>query len=157
MKAKLFWFPSTRESWLEQFIAIFDKKINFYLSFEIEALKVKKLGRESAEYKVQHEEKLLLSKINSSDFVILFDEKSATVKNSYDFSNKLVKALESSKQRVVFVIGGAFGLGEEVKKRANLRISLSNLTLSHQVATVIVLEQIFRALTIWKNHPYHND
>ena len=68
----------------------------------------------------------------------------------------MVRALESSKQRVVFLIGGAFGIGDKVKARANLKINLSNLTMSHQMALAMCLEQIYRAFTIWKNHPYHN-
>ncbi|MCB0390444.1 MAG: 23S rRNA (pseudouridine(1915)-N(3))-methyltransferase RlmH [Bdellovibrionales bacterium] len=156
MKIYLYWFPSSKENWLKEFIETYEKKISFYQTFQVEALRVKKAGRESSEIKKEHEEKILLSKIRDSDYVIVFDEKGYSCKDSIEFSQKLVHALESSKQRIVFIIGGAFGLGDKVIERSDMRLSFSKLTYSHQVAMVVGLEQIFRSFTIYKGHPYHN-
>ena len=157
MKLTLYWFPTSKEAWFNEVIANYEKKISFYQPFVVEALKVKKAGREAAEQKRDFEEKLLLTKIKPTDYVVVFDEKAGIPKCSLEFSKNLVTALESSKQRLVFIIGGAFGLGSEVKDRANLQLSFSYLTLSHQVALTVALEQIYRGLTIWKGHPYHNE
>lgn len=133
------------------------RKKNIFLSnFSSGSFEVKKAGRESSEIKKEHEEKILLSKIRDSDYVIVFDEKGYSCKDSIEFSQKLVHALESSKQRIVFIIGGAFGLGDKVIERSDMRLSFSKLTYSHQVAMVVGLEQIFRSFTIYKGHPYHN-
>ena len=57
---------------------------------------------------------------------------------------------------VALVIGGAYGLSEAVKKRADLLLSLSGLTLTHQMARLLLCEQLYRGLTILRNEPYHN-
>ena len=89
--------------------------------------------------------------------MILFDERGKLHKNSRDFSAAIVKAIESGRQRIVFVIGGPYGFSQKAKDRADLLLSLSPLTLNHHVAKVTALEQVYRALTIWKNIKYHND
>ncbi len=57
---------------------------------------------------------------------------------------------------MIFIIGGAYGVNEEVKKRADLKVSLSAMTMNHIMAQAVSLEQIYRAFTIIKNLPYHN-
>ncbi len=156
MTLVLYWFPTSKEEWLSEVIEKYEKKINFYFPFKIEPLKPKKLSREEAHIKIKHEEKVVLDKIKPTDFVIAFDEAGKLAADSVKFSQQLVRAIESSKKRVVFIIGGAFGLGGEVKKRSDLTLSLSSLTFSHQIVLAVALEQLYRSLTIYKNHPYHN-
>lgn len=156
MKLTFYWFSSSRENWLEDFIAKYEKKINSYTPFEVIELKSKKLGRKNALQKIKQEQSLLLSKITHSDFVVLFDEKGNSFKNSVDLSQTLQRMMDSPKSKIILIVGGAYGLGEIVKKRAQVIISLSSLTMSHQVATMMALEQIYRAFTIINNHPYHN-
>ena len=62
-----------------------------------------------------------------------------------------------AKKRVVFVIGGPWGFSEEVYKRADLRMSLSKMTFSHQMVRLLFLEQLYRAFTIIKGDPYHHE
>lgn len=152
----MFWFPTSKETWLDSVIENYHKKINFYVPFEVQDLKTKKIARENSLAKRKYEEEMFFNKINDSDFLVIFDEKGRLPKSSEDFSKELVRSLESSKQRVIFLIGGAYGIGEAIKQRANLKLSLSHLTMAHPVAMTMALEQIFRAFTIWKNHPYHN-
>ena len=70
--------------------------------------------------------------------------------DSFEFA-ELIK----DKQMINFFIGGAYGLEEEFKNRCNIKISLTPLTLSHKIAKIMLFEQIFRALAINNNHPYH--
>lgn len=156
MNLVLYWFPTSKEKWLDEVVLNYSKKISSYSEFQVIPLKPKKMGRDSSSIKIKHEEEVFLNKISDSDYLIIFDEKGTKTKSSIEFSECLVRALESSKQRVIFLIGGAFGIGDKVRERANLRISLSNLTMSHQIAMTVCLEQIYRAFTIWKNQPYHN-
>lgn len=156
MKVLFLYVKSNNESWAEAASQEFEKKIGRIIPFKIKALKSKNIARDQAEYKILEEEKMLLKEIKENDWVILFDEKGKFFKNSERFSEEIIHSLESGKQRLVFIIGGAFGLGPQVKKRANLLLSLSSMTMNHLVAQTVALEQIYRALTIWKGIPYHN-
>ena len=75
---------------------------------------------------------------------------------SIEFSKQIEKIETSGKKRTVFIIGGAYGVSENVKMKVNLKISLSKFIMNHLVAEVVVLEQIYRAHTIINRIPYHN-
>ena len=143
------------EPWLDEAVKRFEKKVSRFQPLEIVRIKSKGHGRDQAALKIKDEEELLFKQLGEKDFVIVFDEHGKSL-DSLEFSEQLSRALESGKARLVFVIGGAFGLGEQIKKRANLRISLSKLTFSHHVALAVALEQIYRAWTIRKGQRYHN-
>ncbi len=85
--------------------------------------------------------------------VILLEEKGKEF-NSLDFANHLENQLNSS-SKIIFVLGGADGHAEETLKLKNGSLSLSLLTFPHQLARLLFIEQIYRALTILKKHPYH--
>ena len=70
--------------------------------------------------------------------------------DSFEFAELL-----KGKQTINFFIGGAYGLDEEFKNRCNIKISLTPLTLSHKIAKIVLLEQLFRGVAINNNHPYH--
>jgi 23S rRNA (pseudouridine1915-N3)-methyltransferase len=97
------------------------------------------------------EGELLLQKLDSSSFVIALDEL-GNKHSSKEFAAMIAK--NSSKQ-VVFLIGGANGHSEEVRKRANVVTSLSDLTFPHMMVRLILIEQLYRAYTIQQGHPYH--
>ena len=156
MKLQLIYIQSSKEPWFSEATELYHKKINGFQSFEIKALKAKGLERSQADQKKKLESDLLLKNIETSDYVILFDENGKVFKDSVDFSKFLNQGLESGKQTIKFVIGGAYGSSEELQQRANLKASLSPLTMNHLVATVTALEQIYRGLTILKGIPYHN-
>ncbi|MBX7232430.1 MAG: 23S rRNA (pseudouridine(1915)-N(3))-methyltransferase RlmH [Bdellovibrionales bacterium] len=156
MKFSLLYISGQKEPYMEMVEEIYLKKINGFLPFQIQAIKAQSSGRDQAQNKSKLENGKILDAIKSGDFVFAFDEKGKAAKDSIEFSHWMVKALESGHQRVVFVLGGPYGLNSLVRKRAQQVISLSPLTLNHHVARVVLLEQIYRGLTIWKNLPYHN-
>jgi 23S rRNA (pseudouridine1915-N3)-methyltransferase len=94
--------------------------------------------------------------LSKRDFLIAFDENGIDF-TSKSFSIQIERIKNQSAQRICFVIGPAYGLHEEIKKRANLNLKLSNMTLNHQLAYLVALEQVYRALTISANHPYHHE
>jgi 23S rRNA (pseudouridine1915-N3)-methyltransferase len=112
--------------------------------------------RSSAEYRKKADTELLLKKITSDDYIVLFDEKGETL-DSKAFSQKLNQVLLSGKKRIVWIIGGAYGVDDRVKARANLKISFSKMVMNHLVAQTVALEQIYRGFAILKNLPYHNE
>lgn len=92
----------------------------------------------------------MLIKAAGNDFLIALDENGLQF-SSIDFANNIEKITKP----ISFLIGGAFGLSNEVKQKANLLLSLGKLTLPHVLARVILVEQIYRSYTITTNHPYH--
>ena len=102
-------------------------------------------------YKKEYDKALTLIKPNS--ILVALDEQGEHFK-TVEFSKKLNLWIENTSQ-IYFIIGGPDGLSDDVKKRADYVISLSNLTFPHQLAKVILLEQIYRSICIMNNHPYH--
>jgi 23S rRNA (pseudouridine1915-N3)-methyltransferase len=103
----------------------------------------------------QEEAKVILSKLASTDYLVLLDENGASY-SSVAFSNWMEKRLSNSGKKMVFLIGGAFGFSPDVYARADEKIALSKMTFSHQMVRLFFLEQLYRAMTILKNEPYHN-
>ena len=96
----------------------------------------------------------LLKIIQPSDFLVLFD-RTGTSYSSESFAQYLEKLFMTGKA-LVFVTGGAYGFSEDVYKRSNYMISLSEMTYSHQMVRLLVAEQLYRALTIINGGPYHH-
>lgn len=156
MKIVLLTVNTAKEKWSDELVQLYQKKLNHFFSFEIINLKPKKYAREDSEVKRKADSDLLLSHLTADDFVIVFDERGNAF-NSIQFSQKMNSALNSGKKRIVLVLGGAFGLNEELRKKAQLNVSLSNMVFNHLIAEAVILEQTYRAFTILKNIPYHND
>ena len=156
MKWILYDFKSAKESWFEELQAVYLKKINHFIDFEIQHLKTNQVDRDQAAQKIKFEESVLCDKLKDDDYVVVFDENGRSV-DSVKFAEILEKAQSSGKKRGVFVIGGAFGLSPEIKKKAQITLSLSSLVMNHLVAETVVLEQIYRAYTIINRIPYHNN
>jgi 23S rRNA (pseudouridine1915-N3)-methyltransferase len=97
---------------------------------------------------------LKIAEINKSETspVVLLTEKGEE-RDSKDFSDWLFNKLGSTK--VIFVIGGASGFGNDVLKIKHQKVSLSKMTFPHKIARLLFIEQIYRAITIKENHPYH--
>ncbi len=157
MKLVLLYVSGAREEYGDLAEAVFAAKIKPIVQFEIQAIKAQSAARAQSQEKKKTESEKLLGALKSDDYVVAFDEGGKVAKDSREFSKWLVRAIESGKKRVVFIIGGPFGLEESVRKRSDLILSLSALTFNHHVAKVVVLEQIYRGLAIWRNLPYHND
>lgn len=88
-------------------------------------------------------------KSNLKGFCVALDEKGKEL-NSYELANIL-----ENKTQISFFIGGAYGLSENFKQKCNFTLSLSKMTMAHKIAKLMLFEQIFRALCINANHPYH--
>lgn len=157
MKIVFIYVAGGKEPFAELAESVYQKKISRFIPFEIIQIKAKSAGRDDAQFKKKAESDKIIEMLKVDDFVVLFDESGHKFNSSLEFSQAVVKAVESGKKRVVFIIGGAFGFTEEVRSRSQQSYSMSRLTLNHHVAKVVALEQIYRAFTIWKSIPYHND
>ncbi|MCL2042418.1 MAG: 23S rRNA (pseudouridine(1915)-N(3))-methyltransferase RlmH [Bacteroidales bacterium] len=132
------------------------KRLTFYGNMDHCVIPALKNAKSLTEEQQKTEEgKLLLSKIEPSDFCVLLDEngKNCTSEEFADFLNgKMVSGVKN----LVFVVGGAYGFSDPVYQRANHKLSLSSMTFSHQMVRLIFLEQLYRAFTILKGEPYHH-
>ena len=155
MKWSLFDFKTAREPWFDEAEQVYLKKIKPYTALEIVHLKALKTDRNEAELKRNFESKVLIEKLTSDDFVLLLDENGKKY-SSIEFSALVGSIQESGKKRGVMIIGGAFGVNDEVKKQSHKTVCLSGLTMNHLVAEIMLLEQFYRALTIINRIPYHN-
>lgn len=155
MKWVLVDFKTAKEEWFDQAAEQYVKKIKSFVDFEIQHLKTMRVDRNEATIKIKFEEKVLFEKIKPEDFVILLDEKGKTL-SSIEFSKTISNIQQSGKKQALFVIGGAYGVSDSVKKRAQLTLKLSDFVMNHLVAEVVILEQFYRALTIIHRIPYHN-
>lgn len=156
MKIRLICISKTTEKYLQEGIAIYEKRLQHYCKYQrIEIPDLKNAKNLSFEIQKQKEAELILSKISNTDFVVLLDENGKEF-NSIQFSTELNKWMNQSITSVVFVIGGPYGFDELVYERANLKMSLSKLTFSHQMVRLFFTEQLYRAYSILKSEPYHH-
>ncbi|MEP3046814.1 MAG: 23S rRNA (pseudouridine(1915)-N(3))-methyltransferase RlmH [Roseibium sp.] len=116
---------------------------------------------ESAESRAQRsddrkseEAKVLLQTVPAGSKLIVLDETGRSL-TSPAFSDKLLAWKDDGVPEIVFAIGGADGHGQEMLARADLKLALGNMTWPHQIARILLAEQVYRAMTIQSGHPYH--
>lgn len=156
MKLILLTIGGSKEPWLELAVQLFQKKIGHFVDFEHVHLKAEKLGRDEEALKKKKDCEKIINWLKPSDIAIGFSEQGRSFKNSIEFSQAVFQFLHPS-SRLVLIVGGPYGLTSDLQARCKQLWSLSRLTMSHHVAQVVVLEQIYRALMIEKGRAYHNE
>ena len=156
MKVTLLLSGRTAKDYLSVGIRIYEQRINRYIPFGIEIVpEVKKRGNFTDQDVNIREGRHLLKRISSKEFLILLDEKGKEF-SSVQFSQFIDNHMVQGRNNIVFAVGGPYGFSDELLKRADLKISLSRMTFSHQIIRLIFLEQLYRAFTIIKGEPYHH-
>ncbi len=157
MKAILIVIGKTDDDFIQEGIANYLKRIKRYIPFSMEVIPgTKKAGKYTPMELKKREEEELLNRLRPSDRIILLDEKGKEM-GSRPFSQLLSRELGGTAKRLVFIIAGAYGAGENLKERAGAKLSLSRMTFSHQLVRLVFLEQLYRGLTILRGEPYHHD
>lgn len=153
-----FWaIGKTSEQYLRNGIDFYCKKIEHYASFSYEELPSVKSNKKSSPVQLKKVEgESILSKVKKDDFLILLDEKGKTY-TSRLFSEQIDKWQTRNARRIIFLVGGAYGFSQALYERADAKLSLSSMTFSHQMVRLFFLEQLYRAYSIQRNEPYHND
>ena len=105
---------------------------------------------------ISDQKKIFPNYFKENDLVILIDEKGKHY-DSISFSKKFKMLIQNSKKKIIFIVGDASGFSSEIYDISNEIISLSKFTYTHEIARLVIVEQIYRAITIIKNHPYHNE
>ncbi len=156
MKVKLLAIGKTDSTALAELISEYEKRLRRYITFELEIIPdIKKSGKLSEAEQLHKEAEVILTRLNAGDKIVLLDEHGRQ-HSSVGFARYLQQHMNSGIKRLVFIVGGPYGLDEQLKKRASESWSLSKLTFSHQMVRLFAVEQIYRAMTILKNQPYHH-
>ena len=128
-----------------------------YTSFDMEVIpELKNTKSLSMEQQKEKEGELILKAIQPGDVVVLLDEHGKEFR-SIEFADWVEKKMHTVNKRLVFIIGGPYGFSPSVYAAAQEKISLSKMTFSHQMIRLIFVEQLYRAMTILNNGPYHHE
>lgn len=156
MKSQLILVGKTQEKLYKEGIADYSSRISHYMPYEIKVIpELKNTKAMTEDVQKEKEGELILNNVRPSDYLILLDEH-GTERRSIEFAAWLQKRLSAGRQ-LVFAIGGPYGFSEAVYKRADSKISLSQMTFSHQMVRLIFCEQLYRACTIIKGEKYHHE
>jgi 23S rRNA (pseudouridine1915-N3)-methyltransferase len=156
MNIKLIAIGKTDNKNLQSLIDEYIKRLCFYIKFDLEIIAdIKNVKNLSENQQKEKEGELILSKITATDQLVLLDENGKTF-SSLTFSEELQKKMNSGIKTLVFVIGGPYGFSEAVYTKSYGKISLSQMTFSHQMVRLFFIEQLYRGFTILKNEPYHH-
>lgn len=156
MKIQFLVVGKTEDKYIQTGLDIYLVRLKHYVPLDFKVIpELKNTNSMSVTQQKQKEGELILKELESSDKVVLLDELGKEY-TSVQFSQFIQQQMNSSVKRLVFVVGGSYGFSEEVYKRASIKISLSQMTFSHQMIRLLFLEQLYRAYTIIKGEPYHH-
>ena len=148
---KIITIGSIKEKYLKEAIEEYKKRISKYTNLEIIELKDEGLVEETKAFRLEAEK--IEKYVNDKDYIITLEIEGKEY-NSIEFAEKLDKIqLESS--TITFIIGGSYGLSQNIKNKAKLHLSFSKMTFPHQLFRVLLLEQVYRAYKINNNESYH--
>ena len=157
MRITLLTVGKTDVKWVKEGLDLYCSRLVHYVPFQVvEIPELKNASALSRDQIKSREGELVLKNLRPSDEVILLDEKGREYRST-DFAALLQEKLSRSSRDLVFVIGGAYGFSPEVYSRADGKMSLSQMTFSHQMVRTIFAEQLYRAFTIIKGEPYHHE
>jgi 23S rRNA (pseudouridine1915-N3)-methyltransferase len=156
VKLRLLCIGRLSETYLRDGCALFQERLRHYLPLSVEELKEQKaVDRGGRARAVDAEGEQLLARIPAGAFAIVLDERGRTM-TSTALAGLLEQHMIAGCAEWALVIGGAHGLSAAVRQRADLVLSLSAMTLPHQLVRLLLLEQLYRACTIIRNEPYHH-
>ena len=156
MKISLWTIGKSHDSYVKEGVLEFTKRISRYYPVEWTIIPVPKNAGMLSEMDLKKKEaETVLQWLKPDDYLVVLDEHGKQF-SSEALASFLQERASASTKNLVFLIGGAFGLDEQVIKKARLKWSLSQLTFPHQLVRLILAEQIYRACTILQNEKYHH-
>lgn len=149
MKFSFIWVGKTRDKNWRHLLDDYLQRLSHFVKYEITEVR-----DETGVTARETEGNRILEKLNQNAFVCLLDVGGKSV-TSHDFAAQIEKWQNAGMKEIAFIIGGSTGVSAEVAARADFRVSLSFLTFTHEMARVVLLEQLYRGFTIIKGFPYH--
>lgn len=154
MKLSIFSVGKIHDSYIKEGVDQFTKRIIHYYPIDWQLISPSKL---TDAIQIKKAEAIsILKALNTTDVLILLDEKGKML-SSHGLANLIQQKANQSAQRIVFLIGGAYGVDDEIKKRANFTWSISDLVFPHMLVRLILAEQVYRACSILANEKYHHE
>ncbi len=148
---KIICLGKIKEQYWRDAIDEYQKRLSKYTTIQIIELPDEKTDDKIVALRLEKER--VLKKINPKDYIVLLDIQGEEY-SSVEFAKKL-DSIFNINSNITFIIGSSYGVDDDIKKVANLRISFSKMTFAHQMFRVILLEQIYRAFKINNNETYH--
>ena len=157
MKFTLLVVGRTVEKYYITAIDDYVSRTKHFISFDMEVIpELKNTKSLSMEQQKEKEGELILKALQPGDVVVLLDEHGKEFR-SIEFADWVERKMHTVNKRLVFIIGGPYGFAPKVYESAQEKISLSKMTFSHQMIRLIFVEQLYRAMTILNNNPYHHE
>ncbi|XP_043711943.1 putative RNA methyltransferase At5g10620 [Telopea speciosissima] len=144
-----------RSSGVQLLVEEYKEKLKYYCS--VDDIQIRSNPKKSCDVKaqVEREDMAVMQHIKSEDWVVMLDEHGSNI-GSTQMAELVGDAGNTGSSRLLFCIGGPYGHGPQLRDRANVTIRLSSLVLNHQIALIVLLEQLYRAWTILKGQNYHH-
>lgn len=157
MKGVLIVVGKTTDKRFETIIQEYIERIRHYIPFTIEVIpELKNTKGLSQDEQKKCEGEQILKSLQAGDYIVLLDEHGSE-RSSMDFASWMQKKMAAGPKRLVFIVGGPYGFSDAIHQKGNEEISLSRMTLSHQMIRMFFVEQIYRAMTILNGEPYHHE
>ena len=155
MKITLITVGNAQRDYIIKGVKVFSNRINKYIKLDYA---IAKDAKYSANPYVERIKKIegarIQEKVDNQSFVVVLDEHGEGM-TSMEFSSLLEKN-QMAKKDMTFIIGGAYGLDESIIQNCDMLLSLSSMTLPHEMTQLLLLEQIYRGFSILNDEPYHN-
>uniref|UniRef100_A0A7N0UX99 RNA methyltransferase At5g10620 n=1 Tax=Kalanchoe fedtschenkoi TaxID=63787 RepID=A0A7N0UX99_KALFE len=145
----------TRSPGVQLLLDEYTEKLKCYSSFEVLQIRSNPKKAQDTTVQIREEDIAVMSTIGSSDWVVLLDEHGNELR-SEEMAELIARAGNTGASRLSFCIGGPYGHGPLLRERANVSVRLSSMVLNHQIALLVLIEQIYRAWTILKGQKYHH-
>jgi len=155
MKVEMVFVGKTTEQYMKDGVNEYLKRLKHYIHVEVIIVEPSGFEPGSVLKSLESEGERILKKIGNRDFVALLDERGKTF-SSKELAQFIANKADEGISKLVIIVGGAYGVSENVKKRANVCISFSNFTFTHQMIRLLLVEQFYRAMTIIKRESYHH-
>lgn len=159
IRINIYTIGTLKEKYLKEMSLEFLKRLQKFTKIsvlEFEELDINRLNSyKNVNDFLEKEDKIILSKIKPNDYLILLDLHGRSL-SSEDFAKMLEDVSSTLRGDLNFVIGGTLGVSNSLRERANFSLKISDLTFTHQMTRVILLEQIYRAFKIINHEAYHH-
>ncbi|MBN2544027.1 23S rRNA (pseudouridine(1915)-N(3))-methyltransferase RlmH [bacterium] len=152
-KIHIIFVSSINDDAIEKKVNEYLKRISRYASVKLDIIKEEKIHAGNDMHVLKTEAERIRKKFKQGDYVICLTDKGKKF-DTLGFKD-LMNNLLINQKRILFVIGGPIGLEKELITESNMKLSLSQLTLQHDIALIVLLEQVFRAFTIMHGEKYH--
>ena len=153
MKIECWFVGKTTESYLTEGMEIYAQRIRRYSPFSVKIISPSK--ETDSRRAIEEEARQTLRLLKPGDFLVVLDEHGKQF-TSVALSKELEKWMQGRSKTIVLLVGGAFGIGDEIRNRADLILSASKFTFTHQMIRLILLEQLYRAFSIINGEKYHH-